>query len=131
MSKERFFRLLRFMFGAVLNFSAKVLLVSFFIHSLGMPQYINYLLTHMVILLISYAYHSSVAFNVEMSRNSFLDFTKCVLGLKVVDYLIFCIAVYLFGQFYLYAIVLSSSLIFSIRFLLLENYVFHRGPDDV
>ena len=127
MRKEKFYKPIKFSFGAVLNFTAKVFFVSIIEYVFMIPLYLNYLITHVLILLTSYLYHSKVTFNVKISADQFVNFTKYVLLLKVADYLIFTSSVYLFQQFYIIAIFISTGVVFLLRFLVFDRCVFNKG----
>lgn len=128
---QKFYQLIKFSFGAILNFTAKIFFVSILGYVFIIPLYLNYLITHVLILFVSYFYHSKVTFNVKISTDQFVNFIKCVLVFKVVDYLVFTSSVYLFQQFYITAIFISTGVVFLLRFLVFDRYVFNRrGEDD-
>jgi|GEM_PF-6506439 len=128
MKKEELIKFTKYSIGGGVNLALKLGLVVIFDVFL-IPAYLNYLLTQIIILIVSYLYHANITFNEKMDLNSFLIFTKCVIGLKLLDYLIFNVNVYIFKTENIYAVIISTLIIFIIRYLLMDRYVFNKGDE--
>ena len=129
MKKEDLIKYLKYSIGGGVNLALKLGFVALF-DIFIIPAYINYFITQFIILFISYFYHSKVTFNEKMDFNSFIIFTKCVIGLKIIDYLLFNVNVYIFHTENIYAVIISTLVIFILRYLLMDKYVFNQGNEN-
>ncbi len=129
MRGENSIKIIKYSIGGGVNLVLKLGFVALF-DVFVIPAYLNYLITQVIILFISYFFHSKVTFNEKMDFNSFVMFTKCVIGLKIIDYLIFNVNVYIFHTENIYAVIISTLAIFILRYLLIDKYVFNQGKDN-
>ena len=134
-------RLVRFGCVAGTNLSIKLLLTALF-KQIGLPLWLNYGVVHGVVVVLAYLFHSKITFQEQRrSLRGFWRFFVSVLLLKGADYGIVVITnhigpvkqyVYrlpMYGQFLgdnlLYVIiVLSSMIIFLLRYMVFKNIVF-------
>ena len=126
MKREDTIKFIKYSIGGGVNLALKLGFVALF-DIFAIPAYLNYLITQALILFISYFYHSKVTFDEKLDFNSFVMFTKCVIGLKIIDYLIFNVNVYIFHTENTYAVIISTLVIFVLRYLLIDKYVFNQG----
>jgi len=129
MKKEELIRYIKYSIGGGVNLALKLGLVAV-LDIFSIPAYLNYLITQIIILFVSYFYHANVTFNEKMNFDSFMVFTKCVIGLKILDYLIFNVNVYIFNTENIYAVIISTLVIFVIRYILMDKYIFNKGNDN-
>ncbi len=125
MKKEEFYKYLKYSIGGGLNLVLKIILVAI-LDIFTIPAYFNYFITQIIILFTSYIYHSKITFDEKMNLNSFILFTKCVIGLKFIDYLIFNVNVYVFHTENIYAVIISTLFVFILRYLLMDKYIFNH-----
>jgi len=88
--------------------------------------YVNYLIAHLLVLIFSYLNHSKLTFRSEYKIKSFVTFTKAVILLKLIDYIIANFGVYVFDQYFIIAIVIATVVNFTLRYLILDRYVFKK-----
>lgn len=139
-------RLIRFAGGSCVNLGTKLCLTAIF-ERLGLPLWLNYGLVHAVVVVIAYLFHSKVTFR-ESHRSlaGFKRFFVSVLGLKILDYGIVVltahaekikdlaytapyIGLYL-GDYILYfIIILTTVLIFALRYMVFKHIVFKAHTD--
>jgi putative flippase GtrA len=129
MTSQNIYQFFRFSVGGLINICSKILLVSFF-GLLLVPPFINYLLTHTVILFFSYFYHSKITFQSSISYNHFIKFTQCVMGIKVLDYMLFTASVYVFQQQNAHAVIIASVAVFFLRYLILDKFAFKKEDNN-
>jgi putative flippase GtrA len=129
MKKEELIKYIKYSIGGGVNLALKIGIVAVF-DIFTIPAYLNYLITQVIILFSSYIYHSKVTFNEKMDFTSLFVFTKCVVGLKIVDYLLFNVNVYIFHAENIYAVIISTGVTFVLRYLLMDKYVFTQGNDN-
>jgi len=134
-------RLVRFGCVAGTNLSIKLLLTALFKQT-GLPLWLNYGFVHGVVVVLAYLFHSRITFQEERrSLSGFWRFFVSVLLLKAADYGIVVITNHIapvkayayrlpmYGQFLgdnlLYVIIiLSSMIIFLLRYMVFKNIVF-------
>jgi putative flippase GtrA len=126
MKTEELIKFIKYTFGGVVQLAVKIGIVAIF-DIFAIPAYLNYLIAQVIILFQSYLYHSKVTFNEKMDFDSFFLFTKCVIGLKIVDYLLFNINVYIFHAENTFAVTISTVVTFFLRYLLMDRYIFNQG----
>lgn len=78
--------------------------------------YVSYLITHVVIFLVSYFLHSKLTFKAELSWRRMGEYLKAVIGIKVLDYLIFTVALATLEIDSLVAVFTATVLITMMRF---------------
>jgi len=88
--------------------------------------YINYLIAHLLVLIFSYLNHSKLTFRSEYKIKSFITFTQAVILLKLIDYVIANLGVYIFNRYFVVAIVIATVVNFTLRYLILDRYVFKK-----
>lgn len=116
-------KFIKFGIGGLFNFLFKVwvtMLLSFATDIF----YINYLITQVIVLFESYLWHSKLTFHKKLNFKDFSKFFKAVILLKIADYTIANLGVYVFKQNYLVGVTISSAIIIFFRFLLFDKYVF-------
>ena len=114
---------------------------------IGLPLWLNYGLVHAVVVVVAYLFHSKITFReARRSLAGFKRFFLSVLGLKVLDYGIVVAtghaeqlksAAYAIpyagryvGDYILYfIIVLTTLLIFALRYMVFKHIVFKRSLD--
>lgn len=134
-------RLVRFAGVAGSNLSIKLLLTALF-KKIGLPLWLNYGFVHVVVVVLAYLFHSRITFQEQRrSLSGFRKFFVSVLLFKGADYGIVVITNHIgpvkeyayrlpmYGQFLgdnlLYVIiVLSSMIIFLLRYMVFKNIVF-------
>lgn len=126
MKKEEFIKFIKYSIGGVVQLAVKIGIVAI-LDLFTIPAYLNYLITQVIILFQSYIYHSKITFNEKMDFDSFFLFTKCVIGLKIVDYVLFNVNVYIFHAENIYAVIISTVVTFFLRYLLMDRYIFNQG----
>jgi putative flippase GtrA len=129
MKTGEFIKYLKYSIGGGLNLVLKIILVGI-LDIFTIPAYFNYFITQITILFISYIYHSKITFTEKLNFSSFILFTKCVIGLKFVDYLLFNVNVYIFHTDNIYAVIVSTLLVFILRYLLMDKYIFNHKDDN-
>lgn len=127
--KEKISKYIRYTFGGLLNLSLKIITVAI-LDVFAIPAFLNYFIVQIFVLFFSYTYHSGVTFNEKMNFQSFIQFTKCIIGLKIVDYLLFNVNVYLFHTENVFAVIISTLAVFVLRFVLMDKYIFNQRCDD-
>lgn len=128
MTSPNIYQFFRFSVGGLINICSKILLVSLF--GLFVPPFINYLLTQIVILFFSYFYHSKITFRSPISRSHFIKFTQCVMGLKILDYMLFTASVYVFQQQNTHAVIIASVAVFFLRYLIMDKIAFKKRDNN-
>jgi len=134
-------RLVRFACVAGTNLSIKLLLTALF-KQIGLPLWLNYGFVHGVVVVLAYLFHSRITFQEQRrSLSGFWKFFVSVLLFKGADYGIVVITNHIdlvkeyayrlpmYGQFLgdnlLYVIiVLSSMIVFLLRYMVFKNIVF-------
>lgn len=82
---------------------------------------IAYLFVHFVIFFASYFYHVGITFKQAYSLASLKNFTKAVIGIKVLDYIIFSILFAYLDIQALLAVFLATLIIFTLRYFALKK----------
>ena len=133
-------RLVRFGGGAFINLTLKLIL-AFIFKSIGLALWLNYALVQIIILFVSYPYHSIVTFRKKINIDGFIKFILSVLAFKILDYLMVVIInnvetfkLYLYhiplwgnfiADYFLYiTIFLSTVIIFFLRYFVYKEGVF-------
>lgn len=110
--------------GSSIMFASKVLFVSinkyFEIFSLE----VCYLLVHIVIFYLSWLYHNNVSFKEKKDHTNFVRFFKANIMLKILDYLLVILIASLSSFHPSIFLILSSLLIFILRYSVLKKIVF-------
>ena len=110
--------------GSLLIFLTKILLISTNHYFELLSIELSYLIIHLLILLISWLYHSSVSFKSKQNQNNLYRFIKVSIGIKFVDYL-FVISIASFMSYHPSLFVFISSLIiFFSRYIIYKFFVF-------
>lgn len=118
-------KLMKFAFISTLVLIFKMLIVFFLNLFFPIPFYINYFITHTIILVASYVFHSKITFKYECSFVTFIDYSKAVIMFKLLDYTLSLGNTYLLGNIYV-SIAISTIIIFLLRFLVLNKFVFNN-----
>lgn len=129
MKKENLCKYIKYSIGGGTNLLLKIIIVAT-LDIFAIPAYFNYFIVQILILLFSYIYHSGITFNEKLNLQSFIQFTKCIIGLKIVDYLLFNVNVYLFHTENIFAVIISTLAVFVLRFVLMDKYIFNKRCDD-
>nr|WP_281384357.1 GtrA family protein [Pelagicoccus albus] len=87
--------------------------------SLGpvLNPYVAYFITHLAIFIVSYVLHSKVTFNSALGWKKAGVYLKAVIGIKILDYLIFSVALVYFEINSLVAVLAATALITILRFM--------------
>lgn len=93
-----------------------------------MSGYWAYAIVHIVIFISSFLLHGNLTFKGQAGWKQFAAFTRAVMGIKVVDYLLFSV---LYGKAFKgagWSALLASVIIFVVRFFAVRS-VFHRSSE--
>jgi len=88
--------------------------------------FINYFITHSIIIILSFFFHSRITFKEKLTWKKFYKFIKMVMVLKIIDYGLANFGVYVFDQYYIYAIVMATIIVIILRYIILDRYVFKK-----
>lgn len=117
---NKIYKLSVFSIGGIFNLGLKLALVYFF--GFFLPAYINYFITHLIIIVSSFLFHSKITFRQTISIQKFI---KCVIILKIVDYGFFLAFVYIGAVSNMVSVIISTGISYILRFIIMDNFIFN------
>lgn len=88
------------------------------------PLWLNYLMITVSISLLGWVYHARLSFRQELTLRSLRRYIEQAVGLKILDYALVTMAVYLFSIRPLWAVIVIGGFLFVTRVFLYIKYVY-------
>ena len=121
-------QLMPIVLGSALFASIKAGLVLLIATTTHIPPWLNYLLVIVGISLLGWVYHSKVSFKVPLTRRTLVRYVQQAVLLKITDYMLYTLAVYVIHIHPAISVLVVSAVIFVVRVIVYIKYVYASAP---
>ena len=111
--------------GGGLSFLLKVVLTIFLTEFLGIPYFSSYIITLSVIVIFNFLYNVYITFKlVKGGFEGFIKYIIALLSFNFLDAVLVKILTDFIGMYYIVSIVLVTTLLFILKYVVYDNFVF-------
>lgn len=112
--------------GSLFFLALKTVLVATVDHFWSLEAWLNYLIVITLTTWLGLFYHARFSFRVKIDRRMAGRFLQQSIAFKVLDYATYNLFFYAFHKHLVWSVVLTSGVIFLLRFVVFTKYVFRR-----